>query len=70
MGNPNEQHNTIMSGLRIEAARPEDSGVFSEVQPDGGGTITAVARDQNGNPVVVTNLHIITGDITAPHIFA
>ena len=52
MGNPNEQHNTIMSGLRIEAARPEDSGVFSEVQPHGGGTLTGVARKPDGAKVL------------------
>ena len=57
MRNPNEQHNTIMSGLRVEAARPEDSGVFSEVQP-------AVARrNSDGAKVLVTNLHIITGNV-------
>ncbi len=61
MGSPNEQHDTIMSGLRIEAARPDDSGVLSELRPAGGGTITAIARDQNGNPVVVTNAHVMTG---------
>ncbi len=65
MTRPNEHHDTITSGLRIVAERPNGDGTYSPVDdPDAtspGGTISIIAKDRDGNAVLVTNAHVITG---------
>ena len=65
MGTTNKEHRPLTSGLLITAA---DRVGGSLQLPPGYGTLTGVARKPDGTKVLVTNLHIIPGDITAPHI--
>ena len=65
MAIPNEHHDKITAGLRIVAERPNADGTFSPVDvPEAtspGGTISILAKDRDGNAVLVTNAHFITG---------
>ena len=68
MGEANTHHNDkLRSGIILATGRTDELGLL---QPVSGGTLSGLARRTDGRKVLVTNLHIITGDITAPHIFA
>ena len=57
--NYNSQHRPLVGGIAI----------MSFAGSSQRGTLTAVARrNSDGAKVLVTNSHVITGDITAPHI--
>ena len=66
MTRPNEHHDTITAGLRIVTERPNGDGTYSPVDAPNatspGGTISIIAKDRDGNAVLVTNAHVVTGE--------
>ena len=70
MGQANTHHNDkLRSGIILATGSTDEQG--SDVVVTEVGTLSGLARrNSDGAKVLVTNLHIITGNITAPHIFA
>ena len=56
-------HRPLVSGVRIQSARKAGNSL----QFTGGGTLTGLAtRDLDGQRVLVTNLHVMTGAASRP----
>ena len=68
MTEANNYHQTLRSGIILATGTTDEQG--SDVVVTNKGTLSGLARRADGRKVLVTNLHVITGDITAPHIFA
>ncbi len=63
MGQANTHHNTLRSGIILATAKRNERG---EIEGVSQGTLSGLARrNMDGAKVLVTNLHVITGDITA-----
>ena len=62
MGKANTHHNKLRSGIILATAKRNER---DEIEGVSQGTLSGLARRSDGRKVLVTNLHIITGDITA-----
>ena len=60
MTEANNNHNKLRSGIILATGRTDELGLL---QPVSGGTLSGLARRADGRKVLVTNLHIITGNV-------